>query len=125
MMNTLKSLVAGITAVALLCGAAAANLSTARASPLRPEPPKTIVKMSTAERVAHLAAGAGLVGGGVATMLWGTAAIYAGVAAVGISVVAAPVIIGAVIVGAVGFGVYELTKGILGKKEVSGNNAGR
>lgn len=119
----MRSFVAAVAALAILVAPSLANRSNASAAPAAPT---KIVKMSVGERVAHLGAGIGLIGGAVAGQMFGLGGLYAATAAIGISAAAAPVVIGAVLVTAVGFGVYELAKGILGKKEVAdGSNVTR
>ena len=120
----LKAVVAGATVAAFLIVPSVSNMASASAAPA--DPPKTIVKMSLGERLAHIGAGIGLGAGSVVAATVGLAPLYGAIAAVGISAVAAPVVVGVVIVGLAGFGVYELTKGLIGRKEVAaGANVSR
>lgn len=121
----LSSVVAGFTAAALLLA------PMAQAAP--PEDrPQAIESMSLGERLTRIGVGAGLVGGGVASIVTGNALLYTGLAAIGVGAAAAPLIITGVVVGAIGFGAYHLVKGLIGRKLVdaapappAGVNVGR
>lgn len=126
---SLRSIVASLTTATLLL--APMSQAQAQTAP-REERPQAIEKMSGGERLLNLGIGAGLIGGGVATMTVGTTAVYTGLAAMGIGAVAAPVVVLGLIGVGIGAGTYFLVKGLVGRRLVdasplppAGVNVGR